>query len=84
MEEIAAPNVPGTDTLNLTFFYVDADLLQEQENFFSYVEDNLNYLNYKRRQLAGNIGPRGGFEVANAAVPPRMHPPTTRGVHQHT
>src|SRR5437868_3079039 len=29
MEEIAAPHGPGADTLNLTFFYVDVDLLHE-------------------------------------------------------
>ena len=56
MEEIAAPTGPGADPINLTFEHADLALLEEQANFFFYVKDNVNYLNYKRRQLAGEIG----------------------------
>ncbi|MGO8844183.1 MAG: hypothetical protein ACLQFI_02315 [Methylocella sp.] len=73
MEEIAHQNGLGADTLNLTFFYVDVDLLQEQEAFFFYAKDNLNYLNYKRRQLVGDIGVGAILRVPTVAPRPRMH-----------
>lgn len=56
MEEIAAPTGPGPDPINLTFHYLDTTLLAEQEAFFAYVKDNLNYLNYRRRQIVREIG----------------------------
>jgi hypothetical protein len=73
MEEIAAPTGPGADTANLTFNYVDVALLQEQEAFFFYVKDNLNYLNYKRRQLVGQIGAGASLRLPTVMPRPRMH-----------
>jgi len=73
MEEIAAPNGPGADPINLTFFYLDAGLLREQESFFLYVRDNLNYLNYKRRQLVGDIGAGAILRSPTIAPRPRKH-----------
>jgi hypothetical protein len=73
MEEIAAPTGPGADTANLTFHYVDVDLLQEQEAFFFYVKDHLNYLNYKRRQLVGQIGAGAQLRLPTPTPRPRMH-----------
>jgi hypothetical protein len=73
MEEIAAPNGPGADTLNLTFSHVDVAVLEEQANFVFYVKDNINYLNYKRRQLVGDIGAGAILRVPRAAPRPRMH-----------
>jgi hypothetical protein len=72
-EEIAGPTGPGPDTANLTFFHVDLALLHEQENFFFYVTDNLNYLNHKRRQLVGDIGAGANIRVPIVAPRPRMH-----------
>jgi hypothetical protein len=43
---IAAPTVPRADPINLTYFCVDVDLLQDQANFFFYVKHNLSYLNH--------------------------------------
>jgi len=73
MEEIAASDGPGPDTRNLTFLYVDVDLLREQESFFFYVRDNLNYLNYKRRQLVGDIGAGAILRLPIVVPRPRMH-----------
>jgi hypothetical protein len=72
MEEIAAPTGPGPDTANLTFFAVDVDLLTRQEDFFFCVKDNLNYLNYRRRQLVGQIN-AGAMRVPMAVARPPMH-----------
>jgi hypothetical protein len=73
MEEIAAPDGPGADTANLTFYYVDEALLIEQISFFYYVKDNLNYLNYQRRQLIGDIAAGAVLRVSTAVPRPRMH-----------
>jgi len=73
MEEIAASNGPGADTRNLTFLYVDEDLLHEQQSFFFYVRDNLTYLNLKRRQLVGDIGAGANLRLPTVAPRPRMH-----------
>jgi hypothetical protein len=73
MEEIAVPGGPRADPINLTFHYVDVPLLEEQANFFFYVKDNINYLNYKRRQLVGDIGAGAVLRVPIVAPRPRMH-----------
>jgi hypothetical protein len=73
MEEIAASNGPGADPINLTFQHVDLALLEEQANFFFYVKDNINYLNYKRRQLAGEIGAGAQLRVPVVVPRPRLH-----------
>ena len=73
MEEIAGQNGPGADTRKLNFFYVDMDLLHEQEKFFSYVMDNLNYLNYQRRKLVGDISDGAILRLPTGAPRPRMH-----------
>jgi hypothetical protein len=73
MEEIAALTSPGADPINLTFQHVDSALLEEQANFFFYVKDNVNYLNYKRRQLAGEIGAGATLRVSVVAPRPRLH-----------
>ncbi len=70
MEEIAAPTGPGPDPINLTFHYVDASLLNEQEAFFAYVKCQFNYLNYRRRQIIGEIG-----AGANISVPVKVRRP---------
>jgi hypothetical protein len=54
MEEIAIP--PDGNTGDLRYYAVSIDILTQQEAFFAYVKDNLNYLNYKRRQVLGEIG----------------------------
>ena len=41
------PCVPGADPINLTYFCVDVDLLQDQANFFFYEKHNLNCLNHR-------------------------------------
>jgi hypothetical protein len=73
MEGIAAPIGPGADPINLTFQHVNAALLEEQANFFFYVKDNVNYLNYKRRQLAGEIGAGAQLRVPISAPRPSLH-----------
>jgi hypothetical protein len=73
MEEIAAPTGPGADPINLTFYYLDTTLLTEQEAFFIYVKDNLNYLNYRRRQIVGEIGARAILRVPVKVPRPRLH-----------
>ena len=73
IEEIAASNGPGADPINLTFQHVDLALLEEQANFFFYVKDNINYLNYKRRQLAGEIGAGAQLRVPVVVPRPRLH-----------
>ena len=73
MEELAAPNGARADPGNLTFFYVDVGLFQEQERFFLYVMNTLTYLNYKRRQLVGKIEPGAILRVPNPVPRPRMH-----------
>jgi hypothetical protein len=74
MEEIAAPNGSAADTRNLTFFAVDVDLLREQKKFFFFVKDNLNYLNYKRRQTVGSdVGASAHLRVPMLISRPPMH-----------
>jgi hypothetical protein len=73
MEEIAAPSGPGADPVNLTFKHVDVALLEEQAHFFFYVKDNINYLNYKRRQLIGEIGSGAQLRAPIIAQRPRLH-----------
>jgi hypothetical protein len=73
MEEIAAPTGPGPDTANLTFYAVDVDLLTRQEAFFFYVKDSLNYLNYKRRQLVGEIGAGANLRIPTVELRPPLH-----------
>ena len=73
MEEIATPNGPGADPVNLTFHYLDVDLLRKQESFFVYVRDNLNYLNYKRRQLVRNIGAGANLRLPMVVARPRQY-----------
>jgi len=73
LEEIAAPGGPEPDPINLTLFYVDEQLLREQEDFFIFVKNTLNYLNYKRRQLVGDIGAGAILRLPVTAPRPRMH-----------
>jgi len=73
MEEIAVPTGPAPDLTNLTFHYLDVSLLTEQEAFFIYVKDNLNYLNYRRRQIAGEIEAGAILRVPVKVPQPRLH-----------
>jgi hypothetical protein len=73
MEEIAAPKGPGADPINLTFSYVDMPLLNHQEAFFFYTKDNLNYLNYRRRQIVGEINAGANIRIPTKIARPEMH-----------
>ena len=72
MEEIAAPTGPGPDPSNLTFHYVDVGLLNEQEAFFAYVQCQFNYLNYRRRQIIGEISVGANIRVPVKVSRPRL------------
>lgn len=72
MEEIAAPTGPGPDPINLTFHYVDVGLLNDQEAFFAYVLCQFNYLNYRRRQIIGEIGAGANIRVPVKVPRPRL------------
>jgi len=73
MEEIAAPDGPGADPANLIFLHVDMDLLQNQEAFFFFVKDTLNFLNYRRRQLVGLISADAKLRVPTKVQRPPLH-----------
>jgi hypothetical protein len=72
MEEIAAPTGPGPDPINLTFHYVDVGLLSEQEAFFAYVQCQFNYLNYRRRQIIGEIDAGANIRIPVKVPRPRL------------
>ena len=72
MEEIAAASGPGPDPVNLTFHYVDVGLLNEQKAFFAYVLCQFNYLNYRRRQIIGEIGAGVNISVPVKVRRPRL------------
>lgn len=74
MEEIAASTGPSSDTANLTFYAVDVNSLSQQEAFFFYVMDQLNYLNYRRRQLAGeDVSAHAQLRVPTPITRPQKH-----------
>jgi hypothetical protein len=73
IEEIASPTGPGADPINLTFKYVDVLLLNHQEQFFFYTKDNLNYLNYRRRQIVGDISADAALRTPTKVARPSLH-----------
>lgn len=73
MEEIASPTGPGADPINLTFKYVDVPLLNHQEQFFFYTRDNLNFLNYRRRQIVGDISAGANLRTPTKVARPPLH-----------
>jgi hypothetical protein len=73
MEEIASPTGPGADPINLTFKFLDVPLLNHQEQFFFYTRDTLNYLNYRRRQIVGDINPGAVIRIPTKVAGPRLH-----------
>jgi hypothetical protein len=73
MEEIAAPSGPGADPGNLTFHYVDVLILEHQAAFFFFVKDTLNYLNHRKRQLAGEVSSAAAIRIPTAIERPRLH-----------
>jgi hypothetical protein len=73
MEEAAQPGGSDPDIRNLTFHHVDEDLLREQECFFFAAQDGFRYLNYKRRQLVGDIGKDAILAPRFIAARPQMH-----------
>jgi hypothetical protein len=73
MEEIASPTGPGADPINLTFEFVDVPLLNHQEQFFFYTGDTLNYLNYRRRQIVGEINEGATIRTPTKVARPKLH-----------
>jgi hypothetical protein len=73
MEEVASPIGPGADTINLTFKYINCQVLSHQEAFFFYTKDNLNYLNYRRRQIVGEIGAGAILRIPTKIARPPLH-----------
>ena len=73
LEEIASPKGAGADIRNLTLKFVDVPLLDHQEKFFFYTRDTLNYLNYRRRQIACDISPHAHLRIPNKVERPPLH-----------
>jgi hypothetical protein len=73
MEDIAPPTVPGPDPVNLTFKFVDMTLLNHQEQFFFYTRDTLNYLNYRCRQIVGEINASASIRIPTKVSRPKLH-----------
>ncbi|GAN82204.1 hypothetical protein [Acidocella aminolytica] len=73
MEDIASPTGPGADPINLAFEFVDMPLLNHQEQFFFYTRDTLNYLNYRRRQIVGEINAGATIRTPTKVARPLRH-----------
>jgi hypothetical protein len=69
MEEIAKSNAIITIPFNLTFHYLDAQLLTEQEAYFEHIAQCLLYLNYEGRQRAGIISSHAFAKPKKVARP---------------
>jgi hypothetical protein len=85
LEEIASSSA---DTNNLTFKFVDVSLLNHQEQFFFYTRDTLNYLNYQRRQIVGEINAGATIRIPNKVKRPPLYlescgAPGPRHAHEH-
>jgi hypothetical protein len=73
MQEIAEPNKIIADFNRLTFHYIDATLLAEQEMFFVYVGDCFQFLNWEGRKRAGTVA--SDTIVIPSEMPKKMQRP---------
>jgi hypothetical protein len=72
LEEIAEKHEFAKDLAALNIFYVDAPLLQAQEDYFSYADALLGWVNFEGRRWAGRIS------IPAMPAPRQMMPPPLR------
>lgn len=70
LEEIARDNSPVNDFHSLTSLHLDVPCLQTQEEFFSYTDDLLLWVNFEGRVRAKKLSSH------NRANPPQLKQPT--------
>jgi len=69
LEELAKEDDEVKDLGNLTFFFIDESLLLQQEQFFVYARDLINYLNHEGRLRAGALKQQP-FPLPAVVAPP--------------
>ena len=69
LEELAREDDEVRDLAALTFFFVDAPLLLQQEQFFEYTRSLITYLNYEGRFRSGALRQQI-FPLPTAVTPP--------------
>ncbi len=72
LEKIAVTNSTLSGLDDLTFHFLDANLLTDQETYFRYTERCFTYLNYQGRAQTGKI-PSNPFPWPKIQKPPRLY-----------
>ena len=75
MEEIAENNDYVADLVDLTTLYMDTPLLEQQESYFAYANDLLNWVNFECRLRTGKVPTQPYSKPKQMKQPPLQLPP---------